>query len=96
VTTLDEAPAAPVLAGAEPFNAAEWLVTRHARATPDRRAITAVDLDGSVTTLSYAELDEAVTSSGPSPMHNSSRSSGRTPAATSAAAKARTAASRSP
>src|SRR5690348_10167294 len=35
-------------AGGEPFNAAEWLVARHARATPDRRAITAVDLDGSV------------------------------------------------
>jgi benzoate-CoA ligase family protein len=42
------------------FNAAEWLVTRHARATPDRRAITAVDLDGSVRTLTYGELDEAV------------------------------------
>jgi benzoate-CoA ligase family protein len=43
------------------FNAAEWLVTRHARATPAQRAITAIDLDGSVRTLSYGELDDAVT-----------------------------------
>jgi benzoate-CoA ligase family protein len=42
------------------FNAAEWLLTRHARATPDRRAITAVDLDGSVRTLSYGELEVEV------------------------------------
>ena len=42
------------------FNAAEWLVTRHALASPDRRAITAVDLDGSVRTGSYGELDRAV------------------------------------
>jgi benzoate-CoA ligase family protein len=49
-----------VSAGPEPFNAAEWLVTRHALAAPDRHAITAVDLDGSVRTLSYGELDEAV------------------------------------
>ena len=48
-------------AGPELFNAAEWLVTRHARATPDRRAISAIDLDGSVRTLTYAELDDAVT-----------------------------------
>jgi benzoate-CoA ligase family protein len=64
VATLDTAPSpllppAPAPSG-EPFNAAEWLVTRHARATPDRRAVTAIDLDGSVRTLSYAELDEAV------------------------------------
>ncbi|WP_448639617.1 benzoate-CoA ligase family protein [Geodermatophilus sp. URMC 63] len=52
-------PEAPVPSG-EPFNAAEWLVTRHARATPDRRAITAIDLDGSVRTLTYAEIDAAV------------------------------------
>ncbi|NEK56302.1 benzoate-CoA ligase family protein [Geodermatophilus sabuli] len=42
------------------FNAAEWLVTRHARATPQARAVTAIDLDGSVRTLSYADLDDAV------------------------------------
>jgi benzoate-CoA ligase family protein len=48
-------------AGPELFNAAEWLVTRHARATPHRRAITAIDLDGSVRTVTYGELDEAVT-----------------------------------
>ncbi|MGY1704648.1 benzoate-CoA ligase family protein [Geodermatophilus sp. SYSU D00697] len=66
MATLDTAPpdlplpAAPP-PGPEPFNAAEWLVTRHARATPGRRAITAIDLDGSVRTLTYAELDEAVT-----------------------------------
>ncbi|MBY3553599.1 benzoate-CoA ligase family protein [Modestobacter lapidis] len=46
--------------GQETFNAAEWLVTRHALATPDRRAITAIDLDGSVRTLSYAEVETAV------------------------------------
>ncbi|SDD46906.1 AMP-binding enzyme C-terminal domain-containing protein [Geodermatophilus telluris] len=68
MATLDTAPSspAPLLPEApaptgEPFNAAEWLVTRHARATPDRRAITAIDLDGTVRTLSYAELDAAVT-----------------------------------
>jgi benzoate-CoA ligase family protein len=62
VATLDTAPPAPapVAAGPEPFNAAEWLVTRHATATPDRRAITAIDLDGSVRTFSYGELDDAV------------------------------------
>ncbi len=46
--------------GQELFNAAAWLVSRHARATPDRRAITAVDLDGSVRTLSYGELEAEV------------------------------------
>jgi benzoate-CoA ligase family protein len=44
----------------ELFNAAEWLVTRHARATPERRAITAVDLDGSVRTFSYGELEQDI------------------------------------
>ncbi|MGY1824481.1 benzoate-CoA ligase family protein [Geodermatophilus sp. SYSU D00079] len=64
MATLDTAPVAPSLPpppGAEPFNAAEWLVTRHARTDPGRRAITAIDLDGSVRTLTYGELDEAVT-----------------------------------
>ncbi|MGY1710575.1 benzoate-CoA ligase family protein [Geodermatophilus sp. SYSU D00758] len=62
MATLDTvAPPAPTPPSAEPFNAAEWLVTRHARAAPDRRAITAIDLDGSVRTLSYGELDAAVT-----------------------------------
>jgi benzoate-CoA ligase family protein len=42
------------------FNAAEWLVTRNATAIPDHRAITAIDLDGSTRTMSYAELDDAV------------------------------------
>jgi benzoate-CoA ligase family protein len=60
VTTVEETPAAPALSGPERFNAAEWLVTRHARATPERRAITAVELDGSVRTVTYGELDEAV------------------------------------
>jgi benzoate-CoA ligase family protein len=63
LATLDAtaAPAQPA-AGAGPgtFNAAEWLVTRHARATPDHRAITAIDLDGSVRTLSSGDLDLAV------------------------------------
>ncbi|WP_029431980.1 benzoate-CoA ligase family protein [Blastococcus sp. URHD0036] len=44
----------------ELFNAAEWLVTRHARATPDRRAVVAIDRDGSVRTLTYGEFDDAV------------------------------------
>ena len=60
MATLDTAPAAPSVAAADEFNAATWLVTRHAQATPDRRAITAIDLDGSVRTLSYGELEEAV------------------------------------
>jgi benzoate-CoA ligase family protein len=64
VATVDTAPAAPApppaVPAAEVFNAAEWLVTRHAVATPDRRAITAVDLDGSVRTLTYGELEDAV------------------------------------
>ncbi|SFK52699.1 benzoate-CoA ligase family protein [Geodermatophilus ruber] len=64
MATLDTAPAAPAAPlppAPELFNAAEWLVTRHARATPDRRAITAVDLDGSVRTLTYAQVEDAVT-----------------------------------
>ena len=65
VASLDTAPpAAPPLPagppGSEPFNAAEWLVGRHAAATPERRAITAVDLDGSVRTLTYGQLEEDV------------------------------------
>src|SRR4051794_20650564 len=68
VATLDTAPRAPgsttvqapVASAPELFNAAEWLVTRHARTTPDKRAITALDLDGSIRTLTYGELDEAV------------------------------------
>src|SRR3954454_22961724 len=66
VATLDTAPPAPDVpappasAGAVLFNAADWLVGRNARATPDRRAITAGDLDGSGRTLTYGQLDEAV------------------------------------
>lgn len=62
MATLDTAPAAPPLPAPpeDEFNAATWLVTRHALAAPDRRAITAVDLDGSVRTLSYGELEDAV------------------------------------
>jgi benzoate-CoA ligase family protein len=62
VATVDTAPPAPAPAsvGGELFNAAEWLVTRHAVSTPDRRAIIAVDLDGSVRTLSYGDLEDAV------------------------------------
>ena len=38
-----------------------WLVTRHAAGRRrTRRAITAIDLDGSVRTLSYAELDQEI------------------------------------
>ena len=62
MATLDTAPAAPP-APAPPddeFNAASWLVTRHALATPDRRAITAIELDGSVRTLTYGQLEDAV------------------------------------
>jgi benzoate-CoA ligase family protein len=43
-----------------PFNAADWLVGRVARETPERRALTAVDGDD-VRTLTYGELDELVT-----------------------------------
>ncbi len=63
MATLDTAPAAPTppaLAAPEVFNAAEWLVTRHAVATPKRRAITAIGLGGSVRTFTYGELDQEV------------------------------------
>jgi benzoate-CoA ligase family protein len=64
VATLDTAPAAPAPMPAPPepelFNAAEWLVTRHALASPERRAITAIDLDGSARTLTYGGLEDAV------------------------------------
>ena len=60
VDTAPAAPAAPVPPAPELFNAAEWLVTRHAEATPDRRAISAIGLDGSVRTFTYAELDADV------------------------------------
>ncbi len=42
----------------EVFNAAAWLLGRNAAATPDRVAVTAIDLDGSATDLTYAELDD--------------------------------------
>ena len=60
MAALDTAPPAPAPPATELFNAAEWLVTRHAVTTPERRAITAIDLDGSVRTLTYRELDEEV------------------------------------
>ncbi|MDP9390542.1 MAG: benzoate-CoA ligase family protein [Actinomycetota bacterium] len=63
MATLDTAPAAPTppaLAAPEVFNAAEWLVTRHAVATPKRRAVTAIGLGGSVRTFTYGELDQEV------------------------------------
>jgi benzoate-CoA ligase family protein len=65
VATLDLSPAPaaspqPTPPTGELFNAAEWLVTRTARAAPDRRAITAVGLDGDVRTLTYGGLDEEV------------------------------------
>ncbi len=42
---------------AESFNAAHWLLGRHAAATPDRVAVTAVDAAGTATDLTYGELD---------------------------------------
>jgi benzoate-CoA ligase family protein len=68
VAILDTAPPVPPAApggllpaaGLVTFNAAEWLVTRHAIATPDRRAITAIDLDGTVRTLTYGQLEAEV------------------------------------
>ena len=39
------------------FNAAQWLLGRHAAATPDRVAVTAVDPGGAAINLSYRELD---------------------------------------
>ena len=55
------------MSGSEVFNAAEWLVTRHAREAPDRRAITAVDLDGSARSVTYGELQESVVGGAPPP-----------------------------
>ena len=42
----------------ELFNAASWLLGRNAAASPDRVAVTAVDLDGTATDVTYGELDE--------------------------------------
>ncbi len=42
----------------EVFNAAGWLLGRNAAATPDRVAVTAIDLDGSATDVTYGELDD--------------------------------------
>ena len=42
---------------AESFNAAHWLLGRHAAATPDRVAVTAVAADGTTADLTYGELD---------------------------------------
>jgi benzoate-CoA ligase family protein len=42
-----------------PFNAAHWLLGRHAAATPDRIAVTAVAADGGTADLTYGELDAA-------------------------------------
>ena len=64
MATVDTATAIPAPRPAPPapevFNAAEWLVTRHALATPDRRAITAIGLDGSLRSFSYRELDREI------------------------------------
>jgi len=43
---------------AELFNAASWLLGRNAAATPDRVAVTAIDLDGTATDVTYSELDD--------------------------------------
>jgi len=40
------------------FNAASWLLGRNAAATPDRVAVTAIDLGGSATDVTYRELDD--------------------------------------
>jgi benzoate-CoA ligase family protein len=48
---------APVTTYGEAFNAAHWLLGSRASATPDRVAVTAVDLDGSASDIRYAELD---------------------------------------
>ncbi|HEU5420004.1 MAG TPA: benzoate-CoA ligase family protein [Streptosporangiaceae bacterium] len=40
------------------FNAAQWLLGRHASATPDRAAVTAVDASGARLDLSYGQLEE--------------------------------------
>src|SRR5450755_4153268 len=40
------------------FNAASWLLGRNAAATPDRVAVTAIDIDGSATDVTYRELDD--------------------------------------
>jgi benzoate-CoA ligase family protein len=43
---------------AEFFNAAQWLLGRHATATPARVAVTAVDASGARLDLSYGQLEE--------------------------------------
>jgi benzoate-CoA ligase family protein len=61
VSTSTQPPAvgaAVSAAGAEQFNAAHWLLGRHAAATPDRVAVTAVGLDGSASDVTYRELDD--------------------------------------
>jgi benzoate-CoA ligase family protein len=40
------------------FNAAQWLLGRHATATPARVSVTAVDASGAAIDLSYRELDD--------------------------------------
>jgi benzoate-CoA ligase family protein len=42
----------------ELFNAAHWLLGRHAAATPDRVAVTAIGHDGSASDVTYRELDD--------------------------------------
>lgn len=56
MATLDTTPAGRSTV----FNAAEWLVGRHAATAPDRLVLTAIDLDGSSRTMTYGQLDEAV------------------------------------
>ena len=42
----------------EQFNAAHWLLGRHAEQAPGRIAVTAIDHDGSAADLTYGELNE--------------------------------------
>ncbi len=51
-------PAPAAAAQGELFNAAHWLLGRHAAATPDRIAVTAIGHDGSAADISYRELDD--------------------------------------
>jgi len=54
----DSASAAASPAGGDQFNAAGWLLGRHAAETPGRVAVTAVDAAGQATDLTYRDLDE--------------------------------------
>ena len=54
----DAAASRPTTGAGELFNAARWLLGANAAATPERPAVTAIDLAGSATQVTYRELDD--------------------------------------